>query len=78
MYSYEKFFYLVILKSLTNNNFRSKKFVFLYFQIMSLIFGFSDIRKKLPLKKLLKIRINSFKIVNNTKKLLNKYEFIKN
>ncbi len=78
MYSYEKFFYLVILKSLTNNNFRSKKFVFLYFQIMSLIFGFSDIRKKLPLKKLVKIRINSFKIVNNTKKLLNKYEFIKN
>ena len=67
-YSYEKFFYLVILKSLTNNNFRSKKFVFLYFQIMSLIFGFSDIRKKLPLKKLVKIRINSFKIVNNTKK----------
>ena len=45
---------------------------------MSLIFGFSDIRKKLPLKKLVKIRINSFKIVNNTKKLLNKYEFIKN
>ncbi len=45
MYSFEKLFYLIIFKSLLVNKFKPKKFVFLYLFMMSLIFGFKDIRK---------------------------------
>jgi len=77
MYSYEKFFYLKISKLLTVNNYKIRSYEFLYFELMSLLFGFKDIRKNLPIIKLLKIRFNSFIIVNSVKKLLMTYNFIK-
>ena len=70
MYSYEKLFYLIIFKSLIVKKFKPKKFVYFYLLIMSLIFGFKDISKNLPFRIFLRKRINSFKVINNAKKLL--------
>ena len=78
MYSYEKLFYLIITKSLTDKKFKQNRFVFLYLQLMSLFFGFSDIRKGLPFRNFVRKRINSYKIVNNVKKLLTDLKFINN
>ena len=78
MYSYERLFYLTITKSITVKKFKQNRFVFLYLQLMSLFFGFSDIRKGLPFRNFVRKRINSFKIVNNVKKLLTDYKFLNN
>ena len=43
MYSFEKLFYVLILKSLNFKN-SETKLIFYYLSIMSLIFGFKDIR----------------------------------
>ena len=70
MYSFEKLFYVLILKSLNFKELRNKKLIFYYLSIMSLIFGFKDIRNNFSLKSFLRKRINSFKVVNNVRKLL--------